>query len=143
MPSKLRHSRQRCLSREYRVEVVWSSFIISLDRLFIYVYILSTIIFLSLYNSRTLHIYFYFSLFFSKIKLSNHFSIAVFYILIFLMLVYEKLVDTPSINAERMTSVYPSSQWLRPNAQDPLLVFTAYVVLSMGLSRKFTFEFEF
>ncbi|PBC30470.1 Potassium channel subfamily T member [Apis cerana cerana] len=51
------------------------------------------------------------------------------------------LVDTPSINAERMTSVYPSSQWLRPNAQDPLLVFTAYVVLSMGLSRKFTFEF--
>lgn len=57
------------------------------------------------------------------------------------MLVYEKLVDTPSINAERMTSVYPSNQWLRSNAQDPLLVFTAYVVLSMGLSRKFTFEF--
>lgn len=55
------------------------------------------------------------------------------------MLVYEKLVDTPSINAERMTSVYQAVNGFDLTLK--ILCSSSLHILSMGSSRKFTLEF--
>lgn len=143
MPSELRHSRQRCLSREYTESKL------SGHRLFLLIDFLSMciycpLLFFSLCTILVRRIfYFYFSLLFSKNKpfcLITSLSLYSTY-LIFLTLVYEKLVDTPSINAERMTSVYQTV-----NGFDLMLKIHCSssphtVALSMGSSRKFTLEF--
>ena len=87
VPCELRHPRQGCLSCEYRVDVVWSPFILSID--FFYVVYCSPYYF-SLYNPRTPHLYFLCLLLSIYSITYTTFSIAPFYALILLSLVFKK-----------------------------------------------------
>ena len=138
VPCELRHPRQGCLSCEYRVDVVWSPFILSID--FFYVVYCSPYYF-SLYNPRTPHLYFLCLLLSIYSITYTTFSIAPFYALVLLSLVFKKKKKTHHI-AERMPSVpkqsVASGLWTFKNS---LLVFTAYIDLSIDHREHSHFNF--
>lgn len=108
VPCELRHPRQGCLSCEYRVDVVWSPFILSID--FFYVVYCSPYYF-SLYNPRTPHLYFLCLLLSIYSITYTTFSIAPFYALVLLSLVFKKKKKKLTI-LQSACPVYQSSQWL-------------------------------
>lgn len=139
VPCELRHPRQGCLSCEYRVDVVWSPFILSID--FFYVVYCSPYYF-SLYNPRTPHLYFLcLPLSIYSITYTT-FSIAQFYALVLLSLVFKQKKKKTHHIAERMPSVpkqsVASGLWTFKNS---LLVFTAYIDLSIDHREDTHFNF--